>query len=131
MQSCLHYMIVERIRREIGERRAMGLSGVWGEGFAPSRAVFQLEPEASRNFWWMAWLLTHLGPQNRESFQTSLKRSFHIRLRHVIEVQKPVNAGPEGEQPRPNLSNRNTQGRQRRTDDWFIHQGTLIFKQLG
>lgn len=61
----------------------------------------------------MAWLLAHLGPPNRESIQTSFERSFHERLRECIKVEKPVYAGPEGKQPRPNISNRNAQGHQR------------------
>lgn len=61
----------------------------------------------------MAWLLAQLGPQNRESTQTRFERSFHDRLRENIKVEKPVDADPEGEQPRPDISNRNTQGHQR------------------
>lgn len=61
----------------------------------------------------MAWLLAQLGPQNRESIQTSFEHSLHERLREHIKVEKPVDADPEDEQPRPNISNRNAQGHQR------------------
>ena len=35
---------------------------------------------------WLAWLLVHLGPQNRESIHTTFKRRFHKVLQRQGEI---------------------------------------------
>lgn len=56
------------------------------------------------------------APQNRESIQTRLECSFHMNLLQVTKVvDKPVNAGLEGKQTRPNIFNSDTQSRCCRT----------------
>ena len=62
----------------IGRRLWAGV--VWGDGFAPPLAVYQLKLRARTAILWLAWLLTQLGPQNRESIHTSFKRCFHEAL---------------------------------------------------
>lgn len=58
----------------------------------------------------MARLLATQAPQNRESFHSSFEHAFHERLRLPVQVKNPVYAEPESEQPRPNISDGETQG---------------------
>lgn len=63
----------------------------------------------------MAQLLFPLGSQNRQSFQTSFKRTFHSILLHNIEVQEPFDTSQEEKKPRPYISKRETKSLQRRS----------------
>lgn len=51
-----------------------------------------------------------MAPQNREKVQSSLEQSLHVTLRSQIEALKPLDAEPDGEQPRPDISNGESQG---------------------
>ena len=59
-----------------------GFGPVWcgGTDLHLPLAVYQLKLRARTAILWLAWLLTQLGPQNRESIHTSFKRCFHEAL---------------------------------------------------
>lgn len=51
-----------------------------------------------------------MAPQNRENVHSSLEQCLHETLRSQVEVDNPVNAEPDREQPRPDISDGETQG---------------------
>jgi hypothetical protein len=56
-----------------------------------------------------------MAPQNRKNIHSSFEHCLHEVLLSRVEVEKTINAEPEGEKPHPDISNVETQGQKRRT----------------